>query len=104
MALGSDFRQTPNAFLELFNAYYNSLVLLKDNNLRSISFPLISSGIFAGKLPNPAEESAKQCCRAYKKFTKDYPDYDINVMICAYGSPEYQAAKKSLDNVGNENA
>ena len=87
MAVGPDFRQTPNAFLELFNAYYNSLVLLKDNNLRSISFPLISSGIFAGNLPNPAEESAKQCCRAYKKFTKDYPDYDINVMSCAYGSP-----------------
>ena len=33
-AVGPDFRQTPNAFLELFNAYYNSLVLLKDNNLR----------------------------------------------------------------------
>ncbi len=28
-AVGPDFRQTPKAFLELFNAYYNSLVLLK---------------------------------------------------------------------------
>lgn len=35
-AVGPDFRQTPKAFLELFNAYYNSLVLLKDNNLHSI--------------------------------------------------------------------
>lgn len=40
-AVGPDFRQTPKAFLELFNAYYNSLVLLKDNGLHSISFPLI---------------------------------------------------------------
>ena len=40
--------------------------------------PLISSGIFAGNLPNPVEESAKQCCRAYKKFIQDYPEYDID--------------------------
>ena len=38
-AVGPDFRITQTAFLELFNAYYNSLVLLKDNNLHSISFP-----------------------------------------------------------------
>lgn len=95
-AVGPDFGQTPRAFLELFNAYYNSLVLLKDNNLHSISFPLISSGIFGGNLPNPAGESAKQCGRAYKKFLQGNPNYEINVMLCAYGSSEYQAAKIEL--------
>lgn len=84
----------PKAFLELFNAYYNSLVLLKGNNLHSISFPLISSEVFAGNLSNAAGESAKQCCRAYKNFTQNYSDYDITVMLCAYSSSEYQAAKK----------
>ena len=59
-AVGPDFGRTPKAFLELFNSYYNSLVLLKDNGLHSISFPLISSGIFGGNLSNPAAESAKQ--------------------------------------------
>lgn len=95
-AVGPDFRQTPNAFLELFNAYYNSLVLLKDNNLHSISFPLISSGVFAGKLPNPAGESAKQCGRAYKKFVQDYPDYEIDVMLCAFKPNEFQDAQSAL--------
>ena len=95
-AVGPDFRNTPKAFHELYNAYYNSLVVLKDNNLHSISFPLISSGIFAGNLSNPAGESAKQCGRAYKKFVQDYPDYDIDVMLCAYGNAEYQAVKKEL--------
>ena len=95
-AVGPDFGQTPKAFLELFNAYYNSLVLLKDNNLHSISFPLISSGIFGRNLPDPAEESAKQCGRAYKKFVQDYPDYDVTVMLCAYSSLEYQSAKNEL--------
>lgn len=95
--VGPDFRQTPKAFLELFNAYYNLLVLLKDNNLHSISFPLISSGIFAGNLPNPAEESAKQCSRAYKKFIQDFSDYDIDVLLCAFTSAEYNAAKTVFD-------
>ena len=95
-AVGPDFGRTPKAFLELFNSYYNSLVLLKDNGLHSISFPLISSGIFGGNLSNPAAESAKQCGRAYKKFVQDYPDYDVNVMLCAYGAKEYQDAKNEL--------
>lgn len=95
-AVGPDFRQTPKAFLELFNAYYNSLVLLKDNNLHTISFPLISSGIFAGNLPNPAEESAKQCSRAYKKFIQDFPDYDIDVLLCAFKPNEFQDALSAL--------
>lgn len=95
-AVGPDFRQTPKAFLELFNAYYNSLVLLKDNGLHSISFPLISSGIFGGNLKNAPAESVKQAGRAYKKFVQDYPDYDVNVMLCAFGADEYQAAKTEL--------
>ena len=95
-AVGPYFRQTPKAFLELFNAQYNSLVLLKDNGLHSISFPLISSGIFGGNLKNAPAESAKQAGRAYKKFVQDYPDYDVNVMLCAFGADEYQAAKTEL--------
>lgn len=93
-AVGPDFRNKPKAFKELFDAYYNSLVVLKDNGYHSISFPLISSGIFAGKLENPVGESTKQCCRAYKKFIQDYPDYDIDVKLCAYSKSEMVEAQK----------
>ena len=96
-AVGPDFRVTPAAFMELFEAYYNSLMALKDNGLHSISFPLISSGIYAGSLPNPAAESAKQCFRAYKKFVTDYPDYDIDVTLCAFGASEMATAKAEFD-------
>ena len=83
-AVGPNFPQKPTAFKELFEAYYNSLKVLMDNGLYSISFPLISSGIFGGSLSNPVAESTKQCCRAYNKFIADYPDYDIDVKLCAY--------------------
>ena len=87
-AVGPDFGQTPNAFKELFDAYYNSMLVLMNNNLHSISFPLISSGIFGYGLDNPVLESTKQCVRAYKKFVKDFPNYYIKVKLCAFSSSE----------------
>ena len=91
-AVGPDFLLTPNAFKELFEAYYNSLKVLKDNGYHSISFPLISAGIFGGNLEHPAAESAKQCLRAFKKFTEDYPDYEVDVKLCAFSAAEMAEA------------
>lgn len=96
-AVGPDFGRTPTAFKELFDAYYNSLFVLKENDLHSISFPLISSGIFGGRLANTVEESTKQCWRAYNKFIADYPEYDIDVKLCAFTANEMQSAKTVMD-------
>jgi len=96
-AVGPDFSCTPTAFKELFDAYYNSLCVLKGNGLHSISFPLISSGIFGGNLPDPAGESTKQCCRAYNKFTSDYPEYEIDVKLCAFTSREMESAQNAFN-------
>ena len=52
-AVGPNFAVTPKAFKELFDAYYNSLKVMMDNDYHSISFQLISSGIFGGSLSNP---------------------------------------------------
>ena len=62
----------------------------------SISFPLISSGIFGGNLENPVAESTKQCIRAYKKFVETYPDYEVDVKLCAFTDSEMSKAKKEL--------
>lgn len=96
-AVGPNFAFTPKAFEELFNAYYNSLKVLMENGYHSISFPLISSGIFGGSLDNPVAESTKQCLRAYKKFIEDYPDYEIDVKLCAFTASEMQEATKEYD-------
>jgi O-acetyl-ADP-ribose deacetylase (regulator of RNase III) len=92
-SVGPDFGRTPEAFDKLFLAYYNSLKVLKDNNLHSISFPLISSGIYGGNLNNPAKISASECIKAYNQFINDYKDYDIEVKLCAYSNNEYQEIK-----------
>ena len=99
-AVGPNFAVTPKAFKELFDAYYNSLVVLKENGYHSISFPLISSGIFGGSLDNPPAESTKQCLRAYKRFLADYPDYDVDVKLCAFSSSEMDEAQKVYKDFG----
>ena len=96
-AVGPNFGITPKAFKELFDAYYNSLKVMMDNGYHSISFPLISSGIFGGSLANPVGESTKQCCRAYKKFVEDYPDYDVDVKVCVYSANEVANAQTEFD-------
>lgn len=92
-AVGPDFGATPNAFQALFDAYYNSLKVLMENGLHSISFPLISAGIFGGNLADPAGESTRQCCRAYLKFVADYPDYPVDVKLCVFSQREMKAAQ-----------
>lgn len=98
-AVGPDFGRTPKAFKELFDAYYNSLKVLMDNGLHSISFPLISSGIFGGFLSDPVAESTKQCCRAYLKFIADFPHYDVDVKLCAFSAKEMTQAKSIFDSI-----
>lgn len=97
-AVGPNFAITPTAFKELSDAYYNSLCVLMENGYHSISFPLISSGIFGGQLKNPAAESTKQCCRAYKKFIEDFPDYNVDVKVCAFSSHEMTEAGNVFNN------
>lgn len=101
-AVGPDFGQTPQAFKKLFDSYYNSLKVLMDNGLHIISFPLISAGIFGGLLADPAGESTKQCCRAYLKFTADYPDYPVDVKLCAFSQKEMKAAQAVFTAMINE--
>lgn len=93
-AVGPNFSVTPKAFKELFDAYYHSLAVLMENGYHSISFPLISSGIFGGSQADPAGESAKQCLRAYRKFTADHPGYDVDVKLCAFGAAEMASAER----------
>ena len=95
-AVGPDFSITPSAFKELFDAYYNSLVCLMENGYHSIAFPLISSGIFGGSLENPVRESTKQCLRAYNKFIIDYPEYGVDVLLCAFTIDEMIEAEKQF--------
>ncbi|MCF0117246.1 MAG: macro domain-containing protein [Bacilli bacterium] len=92
-AIGPDFRESGASLASLRDAYYNALIKAMENDFSSVSFPLISSSIYAGTLKNAPGESAKQCFKAYERFLSDYPDYDIKVILCAYKNQEYESAR-----------
>nr|MCR4831054.1 macro domain-containing protein [Pseudobutyrivibrio sp.] len=101
-AVGPNFAVTPAAFDALFLAYFNSMKVMMENGYHSISFPLISSGIFGGNLDNPVGESTKQFCLAYEKFVSEFPYYNIEVLLCAYGTSEMERAKEVFDKYKND--
>ena len=94
-AVGPNFGVTPKAYDKLKDAYYNSLIVLKNNQYHSIAFPLISSGIFGFGEAHPAEVSAKEFVKAYNQFIEEYPDYEINVLLCAFSKQEM----KEIENI-----
>ncbi len=44
------------------------------------------------------EESARQCCLAYRKFVREYPQYYVDVTLCAFSSSEMSAVENVLKN------
>jgi len=63
----------------LENAYRNSFLLAKENRLRSIAFPAISTGVYR----YPIENAAKVALYAGLEFERDF---DRIVYVCFTGS------------------
>lgn len=96
-AVGPDFREDQDAFDKLNDAYFNTFMVTMQNNLRAVSLPLISSGIFAGELERPSYESAKQCVLAYNKFVEMYPDYELDVRLFAFKEEVFGECQAALE-------
>lgn len=76
----------------LANCYYNSLALAKEHNIKSIAFPLISSGIFG----YPKKEAIEVAIKAIKKFGEDNSDYNLEVILVFFDENSMNLAKEFL--------
>ena len=61
----------------LKSAYENSLILAKENDIHSIAFPLISSGIYG----YPKKQAWKIAVNACRDFINNNPDYSISIIF-----------------------
>lgn len=61
---------------KLTNAVYNALKVADENNLNSIAFPAVSSGIFGF----PKDRCARVMLNAVKKYLKENPDTKLKLI------------------------
>lgn len=77
----------------LRSCYLTSLARAEENNIHSISFPLISTGIYG----YPKEEAAKIAINAIREFFEDNHDSSIQeIILCAYSNEDYELIKSLI--------
>ena len=77
----------------LSSCYWQSLRLTQDYRLKSVAFPLISTGIYG----YPKEEAAEIAVSAIKEFFEDNKHTSIEkVIIVAYEGNDYDLIEKNL--------
>ena len=64
----------------LRNCYINSLKIAKENGVKTIAFPSISTGIYG----YPVEKAAKVAVKAVMDFVDENPDYFNEIIFCGY--------------------
>ncbi len=83
--------------LLLANCYKNSLDLLIKNNLKSIAFPGISTGIYG----YPLDEAARVSYDAVKEWLKEHDDMDIKIYFCCFKEEEQKAYERIIYGTDN---
>ncbi|MDO4940940.1 MAG: macro domain-containing protein [Erysipelotrichaceae bacterium] len=91
-AVGPEYSHCKEDELLLANCYKRCMDLVRDNNLKSISFCCISTGIFG----YPLYEASKIAINTVKKWLEEN-DYDVEVRFCCFKDDEYQTYKKLLE-------
>ena len=75
----------------LRNAYYNSLNLAKENGIKSISFPSISTGVYRF----PKKRAVKIALGTVREFVQEYNFEEIRFVL--FGENDMQIYEKELN-------
>lgn len=77
----------------LRNAYYNSLNLAKENSIKSISFPSISTGVYRF----PIDKAAKIAITTVKEFIQEYNFAEVRFVL--FSERDLQVYEEALKGI-----
>lgn len=77
----------------LASCYQRSLELARDNDLRNVAFPAISTGIFA--YPKPA--AAKVAVETVEAFVEGHPDALDEITFCAFDAETAELLTQAVE-------
>lgn len=95
--VGPVYNNTPQNAVDLESCYLNSLRLARENNIESITFPAISTGIFG----YPLEEAAEISLRAVIDFLQENTKPEL-VRFVLFGAHDFQVYQESLQRIRDE--
>ena len=78
----------------LANCYKNSLNLAKENGIKSIAFPAISTGVYA----YPINKATAIAVKTVKEWLIENNDYDIKIIFCCFDEATFIPYKKEIEN------
>lgn len=78
--------------VNLRNCYWNSLEVARANNLHSIAFPGISTGVYG----YPKKDAAKIALAAVNEWIEKNSDYEMEITIVTFGEEDYLIYQKEL--------
>ncbi len=79
---------------DLSNCYRNSLVLAAQNQVKSISFPSISTGVFG----YPVKDASLVAIQAIMDFLKNYPGITLVKMVL-FSEDDYRIYNSTLEKI-----
>lgn len=90
--VGPIYDNDPNDAILLANCYKNSLRIAMENDLHSIAFPSISTGVFG----YPIRDASIVAINAVKEFLMDNSDYEIDIIFCVFNDVAEKIYKELL--------
>ncbi len=89
--VGPIYSDSPTDPIKLADCYRNSLELAKQNEIHSIAFPSISTGVYG----YPLEEATEVVIKTVSKWMEDNEDYEMSVTFVCFGEKAYNLYKYS---------
>ncbi len=94
--VGPIYSGAANDAVLLKNCYVNSLRLARQNDIHSIAFPAIATGVYG----YPLEEAVNIACDAVEEWLSQNNDYEMKVIFSCFDDRTFLAYTKK--GVGNE--
>ena len=83
--VGPIYSGRPSDAEDLRNCYWNSLEVAKQNDLHSIAFPGISTGVYG----YPKKEAAEIALKTVNEWISANSDYDMEITIVNFSEADY---------------
>lgn len=91
--VGPIYKGVADDAINLSNCYWNSLELVRENNLKSIAFSAISTGVYG----YPLEKATKIAISTVREWIEKNKDYELEIIFCCFDEKVARVYRKIIE-------